>query len=240
MAQEVSFPITVSTDADDSQELSLGLDPSATDGIDSDLGEQEQPPLPPSDIFDARLIDDDIPPSEFGEGLLVDIRQGGSDFTGTKEHEIQVQPGSGVDSVTVSWDLPASVTGQLQDVILGGGVIDEPMEGSGSLTYGNLNVTKLFVTLEYSAANAPPEVVTLLPDDTLQTPGPPLQLTGLSQTVFSDPDGDSLAVSGTSLNPNVLTVSGGGCLDSSNYHANGKCRRRHHGDRRAGKCQRYV
>jgi hypothetical protein len=66
-------------------------------------------------------------------------------------------------------------------------------------------VTKLFVTLEYSGeANLPPEVVFEIPDDTLLTPGPPLQLTGLGQTVFNDPDGDELTFSAESLSPELV------------------------------------
>lgn len=202
---EASFPITVSTDAGGSQELSLGLDPSATAGIDTPLGEEEQPPLPPSDIFDARLIDDDIPPTGFGEGLVDDFREGSASFAGTKEHEIQIQPDSGATEATIAWELPAGVNGQLQDVITNGGLVDEPMEGSGSYTLTNLNLTKLLVTLEYSGSlNQPPEVVTEIPDDTLLTPGPPLQLTGLGQTVFSDPDGEELSFSAQSENVSVV------------------------------------
>ena len=161
---ELTFPITVSTDAGGEQELTLGLDPDATSGIDNgsngtvDLGEDEQPPVPPSGVFDARLIDSDIDGIDgFGEGLVVDIRQGSSTFDGTKEHEITFQPDDGATEVTISWNLPSGVTGTLTDVILGGGIVNEPMEGSGSFTITNLNVDRLFVTLEYSGAtNQPP------------------------------------------------------------------------------------
>ena len=205
---EVQFPITVSTDDGDSQSLDLGLDPGATDGIDPGLGEEEQPPLPPSDIFDARLIDDDIPPTGFGEGLLTDIRAGSADFTGIKEHEVKVQPGEGASSVTVSWALPQGVTGQLQDATTGGDIVNEPMTGSGSFTYENLNVTELLVTLEYGAPNTPPEAS----DDNYTTVEGQILQVGSADGVLandSDPDGDDLTasiVSGTTngtltLNP---------------------------------------
>jgi hypothetical protein len=152
---EVSFPITVRTDAGGAQELSLGLDPDATDGIDGALGETEQPPLPPSGIFDARLIDDDIPVGDVGQGLVDDYRPGSADFSGTKEHEIQIQPETEATQATVHWALPDGVSGTLTDVVTDGGQVDVPMSGSGSYTLTNLNLDKLYVTLDYSGSQVP-------------------------------------------------------------------------------------
>jgi hypothetical protein len=45
-----------------------------------------------------------------------------------------------------------------------------------------------------------------LPHDTLLTPGPPLELTGLVGTVFTDPDGDQLSLSASSSVPAVVSV----------------------------------
>jgi len=77
------IPLTVRNGEGGVFTLTLGLAPEATNGIDPALGEQEQPPVPPSDVFDVRLVDDDIPVSGFGEGLLKDIRPGGAQFEGT-------------------------------------------------------------------------------------------------------------------------------------------------------------
>ncbi|PSQ83244.1 MAG: hypothetical protein BRD40_02160, partial [Bacteroidetes bacterium QS_1_65_9] len=147
---EVSFPILLTTDADDEEVLTFGYDANATDsGMDGSFLEEEQPPLPPSDIFDARLIDDDVPPSGFGEGLLIDIRQGVPDFTGTKEHEVKLQPGEAT-SITFEWNLPTGVTGTLEDVVTNGDQVNESMEGQGSYTLTNMDIAKLFVTLDYN------------------------------------------------------------------------------------------
>jgi len=54
--------------------------------------------------------------------------------------------------------------------------------------------------------NQAPEVRGTVPDDTIKTPGPPLQLIGVAQTVFQDPDGDELSVSATSGDPSVVTA----------------------------------
>jgi hypothetical protein len=151
---EVSFPILVTTDADDEADdeevLTFGYDTDAADSnIDRPFLEEELPPLPPSDVFAVRLIDVDVPPSGFGEGLLIDIRQGAPAFTGTKEHEIQLQPGAGTSSVTFEWNLPSGVTGTLKDVVTDGGEVNEPMEEQGSYTLTNTDITELFVTLDY-------------------------------------------------------------------------------------------
>ncbi|HET6567252.1 MAG TPA: hypothetical protein VFG50_04745, partial [Rhodothermales bacterium] len=64
---EVSVPITL-TQGEVQKHLRVGLDPAATDGIDLDLGESELPPLPPSGVFEARLIGDDIDVAGLGLG----------------------------------------------------------------------------------------------------------------------------------------------------------------------------
>ena len=152
---EVSFPITVRTDAGGAQELTLGLDPDATAGIDGALGETEQPPLPPNSIFDARLIDADIPAGDFGQGLVNDYRPGSAGFSGVKEHEIQIQPETEATQATISWALPDGVSGTLTDVVTEGGQVDVSMSGNGSYTLTNLNLDKLSVELDYSGSQVP-------------------------------------------------------------------------------------
>ena len=57
--------------------------------------------------------------------------------------------------MTFSWDLPTGVTGTFEDVVTDGGQVSESMEGDGSYTLTNLNIEKLYVTLEYTQ-NTPP------------------------------------------------------------------------------------
>jgi len=54
--------------------------------------------------------------------------------------------------------------------------------------------------------NQSPTVAASLPDDTLEAPGPPLQLIGLGITVFDDPEDDPLTFSAASENPSVVDV----------------------------------
>ena len=90
----VDILLTVSDGVGGTQQLRFGLDPSGTDGIDPSLGESELPPAPPSGVFDARFIGDDIGLS-LGQGVLKDYRQGSTSTTGTKIHEIKYQVGTG-------------------------------------------------------------------------------------------------------------------------------------------------
>jgi hypothetical protein len=129
-AAAYSFPVTVRDGAGGSQTLWIGVDPSGTDGIDAVLGEVEQPPCPPAGVFDARLIGDDVFVSGLGEGVLVDYRQGGANFTGFCEHELKYQVGKGT-TITIAWDLPAWAIGHLQDLI-SGNIVNVTMQGTGS------------------------------------------------------------------------------------------------------------
>ena len=130
----VDLSLTVSDGSGGSQQLRFGLDPSATDGIDGALGESELPPMPPSGVFDARFIGDDIGLS-LGQGILKDYRQGSAATSGVRIYEIKYQVGIGA-SIVISWNLPNGVTGRLQDVIVGT-LIDQAMSGSGSYTVSN-------------------------------------------------------------------------------------------------------
>jgi hypothetical protein len=125
----IDIPITV-TDGVSNQELHLGLNPNATDGIDGTLGEAELPPVPPSGVFDARCIGDDISISALGQGTWRDYRK--ADGTSVSVHEIRYQVGTGT-SITISWNMPQGVSGRLQDIILGT-IVDVAMSGTGNTT----------------------------------------------------------------------------------------------------------
>lgn len=140
----------VISDGESSVALKYGIDPNATDSIDSALGEAELPPLPPIGAFDGRFVGTDIGIPELGQGVLNDFRQGGATFSGTKVHEIQYQMGSSGDSLRVFWYLPPNVTGLLQDFV-GGGIVNVSMSGEGKFTVPNPNtLNKLKITLTYT------------------------------------------------------------------------------------------
>lgn len=132
--------------------LYFGIDPSATDGIDSVLGEFQLPPPPPSGIFDCRFIGTDIaPPLQFGQGLNSDYRQGNVNFTGSKIHEIKFQKGAG-SSITIYWHLPNGITGRLYD-LFGGILVNDSIFGNGNINITNGGINKLFMRINYSAGS---------------------------------------------------------------------------------------
>jgi len=144
----LSVTLTVTDSVGGSQNLTFGLDATATDGLDATLGENELPPFPPSGIFEARFIGDDVNNSALGLGTYADYRQGSTNFSGTSVHEIIYQAGTGGSQITLSWAFPEGVTGQLED-LLGGVVVKQTMSGSGSFTVTNLAVNKLKMTVTF-------------------------------------------------------------------------------------------
>jgi len=134
----VEIPFTVEDNDGHSGTLVFGLDETATSGIDPALGEVEQPPLPPSGVFDRRFVSRPGQ-SELGQGTLVDIRNAPAfPFSGTYEHQIYYQTGGAGTEITVSWDLPpAIITGSLIQDVFGGVFYNQPFVGIGSMTITN-------------------------------------------------------------------------------------------------------
>lgn len=145
---QVNIPISVS-DGFRTRILYFGLDPSATNGIDPHLDEMEQPPLPPSGIFDARFVGYDIGIPELGEGVLKDYRNGSDTTKGQRIHQLRYQVGSGT-VITISWNLPSGVTGLLQD-FFGGVIVNKSMSGKDSLVVTNPGIlNRLRMTINYN------------------------------------------------------------------------------------------
>lgn len=122
--------ITVSNNNGSSTTLYFGLDAAATDNLDPQLGEANLPPLPPATAWDTRLL---LPEGDFSgvKSSYSDFRNATSfPYTGSKEHRIQYQVGSGT-TITIAWDLPAEITGVLQDIVTGT-LITVPMSGVGN------------------------------------------------------------------------------------------------------------
>ncbi|MCX6133201.1 MAG: T9SS type A sorting domain-containing protein [Ignavibacteriales bacterium] len=142
--------LAVSDGAGGTQILQFGIDPSASDGIDVSLGEVEQAPIPPSGIFDARFVGDDIGVN-LGQGLRKDYRQGSLTATAVKIHEIRYQVGSGT-SITINWNFTGSaltISGTLQDLVTGS-IVNVSMSGTGSYTVTNPgSISKLKMTVSY-------------------------------------------------------------------------------------------
>lgn len=155
-ARELS--ITTTDNAGGTKILKLGLDPLATDGIDTTFGESELPPFPPSGVFEARLIGDDISILQLGQGTYKDYRKGDVTFSGVQIHELRYQLGTGT-SITIIWDLPSGITGLLED-LFGGVLIKKAMSGKDSLKVTNPGIlNKLKMTITYALVPKPVELV---------------------------------------------------------------------------------
>ena len=197
---EIESFMYVSTDAGGAEALTFGLDPDATDGIDSQFGEAELPPPPPAGVFDARWVDDGIEPSSFGQGLRVDIRQGSGSSNGTRQHKIQFQSEDAATEVTFEWDLPAGVTGAIE---VDGDSVE--MVGNDSLTVSP-GAPDALLTIDY---NAPPTLdtnagITLdeggqvsIPTDSLSASDPDHAPSSITFTVTAGPTEGALLVGGT-------------------------------------------
>jgi hypothetical protein len=144
----VTCTLTVSDNVGSSQTLMLGIDTTATDGIDAALGEIERPPVPPSDAFDVRFIGDDIAMS-LGQGTLADFRNRSILQNSTCVHEIKFQAKTGGTQIILGWNLPKGVSLRVQDVITGS-FIDVAASGTGSYIVTNPGgINKLKLTALY-------------------------------------------------------------------------------------------
>jgi hypothetical protein len=147
---QVSFTLNITDGRTNSRDLKFGIDPSATDGIDTVLGENFLPPFPPLGVFEVQIY---LPENNFNGSLASysDYRNGTIPYSGTIEHLIRYQKGDGIDygdSVVIYWDLPQQISGLLQDIITGT-LINVQLSGSGNFLVPNpgaLDRLKLLVT----------------------------------------------------------------------------------------------
>ncbi|MDH3268057.1 MAG: T9SS type A sorting domain-containing protein [Ignavibacteria bacterium] len=144
---QISIPFQVYDNAGGQKILYFGLDQTATEGIDIQLGESDLPPFPPIGAFDARFI---LPKNNFNGSLSSwkDYRYtAGFPFSDTLEHRLKYQSAEGATIMYFSWELPPQVTGLLQDLV-GGIVVNVPIGGSGVYELTNfttINQLKLFI-----------------------------------------------------------------------------------------------
>lgn len=144
----LDIPIRVSDPFGAGRTLHIGVDSSASTGLDSQFGEIELPPFPPSGVFEARLIGDDIGRPQLGQGVYRDYLPGSEGFSGTVLHELRFQPQAG-DTVIISWALPKGVTGALLD-LFGGVFISRQLAGNDSVLIAQANaVSRLKIQLAY-------------------------------------------------------------------------------------------
>lgn len=147
----VSVPLTLSDSVGISTTLYFGLDPTATDGLDTKLNEQSLPPLPPSGAFDARLL---LPSGT--DASQRDYRNGTAEFDGSITYELQFQPSAG-SYIAIAYALPAGISAILQDEVTGT-IINAALSGTGKYRVANATVlNRLKLIVSYSLDKVIPE-----------------------------------------------------------------------------------
>ena len=127
--------------------MRVGLDQTATNGIDVALGEGILPPPPPAGAYDARW---DLSPYGTVAGTLKDYRPAASfPFSGTTEHRLNWQLATGATTFAVEYDLPVGATMLIQDLITGTIINSGQLSGAGSFPI-TFAVTELKVTMTYT------------------------------------------------------------------------------------------
>ena len=156
------------------QVLHFGLDLAATDTLDAKLGENELPPFPPTGVFEARFVGEDISLPQLGQGTYKDFRQGHIASADTVTHELKYQPGSG-EKIIILWELPENTSGLLQD-LFGGVVVNKEMKEQDSLIVDNPGaINKLKMMIYYSGLPlapgllSPPDSATNISLDSMLT-----------------------------------------------------------------------
>lgn len=128
--------------------MQVGLDSTATNCLDPQIGESELPPIPPPG-WEA-LIELPYPECQnsFGSPIAVhkDFRFGELPFTGTKTHKFWFRQELGV---TIHWNLPSGVTGLLEDVLTGGNIINYPMAGQDTFYVSYNFIDEINMILNY-------------------------------------------------------------------------------------------
>jgi hypothetical protein len=143
----VDIPIIVRDDVGHVYTLYFGLDLTATDGIDTNLGEAALPPW--TNGFEARFA---LPPfNNVNLQTFLDYRAPGNPpafpFTGQKEHRLKYQLGDGGGTVVVvEWNLPSNITGALKDMANN---TLATMSGTGSLTVDPEVIVQLKMFIDY-------------------------------------------------------------------------------------------
>ncbi len=135
--------------------LEIGLDSTATNCIDPQLGESQLPPVPPPG-WEAVL---QLPYPEcqggYGEPIITfkDFRFGEQPYTGTRIHSLGFLSQLGV---TIHWSLPEGITGILQEPFSGAPLY--PMAGQDSF-FVPTTLNELNIVINYSIEEPPVKVL---------------------------------------------------------------------------------
>jgi len=135
---EVSIPLYMYDNGGGQKILYFGVDPTATDSMDFELGEFDLPPAPPTGVFDTRWD--------------------------TIIYRLKYQSATGADTIFFAWNFPSGITAKLEDLITGQ-FINVNMTGSGLYGLTEFSVfNQLKFTVYYNILST--DVITIIvPED---------------------------------------------------------------------------
>lgn len=149
----VDIPLTIS-DGIYSMILFVGVDSTATTGIDPHLGEAELPPIPPVGMFFCAL---DLYPYGVPHLVWKDYRNAPSfPYTGTHQHTLKWQLSSGANELSISFNLPIGITMVVKDPF--GGVLfnSGTLAGEGSYSVPYISLGIAIITMNYNNVGGDP------------------------------------------------------------------------------------
>ncbi|MBS1913027.1 MAG: T9SS type A sorting domain-containing protein [Bacteroidetes bacterium] len=161
---QVTSDITliVSDNGSSRDTLHWGVNPTATNGKDASLGEDEQPPAPPDGVFDARWINVGSS-SDFGQGVKRNFHANNAGLRDT--FRLKVQPGSGGYPMTLRWPSLSGYfgTASLRFVDGDGNAFTADMKSTTSFTFNNPSATQSTITITTFQPSAPSAGISVSP-----------------------------------------------------------------------------
>lgn len=134
-----------------------GLHEAATKGLDVSIGEQELPPVPPSEIYDVRLVS----PAQgitLGEGSLVDFRPWpGSGQTVTESYRIRFQAGRTWPSVTLM--VPPALNSNIKSLRVNNSAVKAGDSVVTQFASGDINISVEYTLNAITFAVSPTSLV---------------------------------------------------------------------------------
>ncbi len=146
---QIDIPLIITDGNQTFEWLRVGLDTTATNGIDPQLGEYEIPPSPPTGLLMAAF--NLYPYTGSYISTFRDYRNAPSfPYSGNKEHTLHWQIGNGGSLLTIMYDFPVGAFANLKDQ-LGGILYNVFLLDSGSFTIPLSNaLTSAILTMNYN------------------------------------------------------------------------------------------
>lgn len=163
ISDEVSFkvPLTATNAGNaNTKDIYFGGHRNATYCIDTDLGESELPPSPPSGVFDVRFIDSRSANKCMGEGMELDLREWSTTAAIKDTIRVKFQPGDPGYPVTFSWPANLNQFYSAATLTAGADVIDMLTQTSIEITDDAVTSIRIIATKVINGINIENEIPT--------------------------------------------------------------------------------